>query len=285
MNTINSIEKIILNKDIRNISKLENSLSNNFVSDAAERILINKGTVFISTGFYIVYAKAPETDGPPGSIALGNVLKKLGYKVIYVTDKWSFNILKGMTKDKIIEFPVDNHENSKNYAKKILDKFKPSLSISIERASLMSDGTYRNWKNQDISEYNAKIDYIFQYASNTIGIGDGGNEIGMGNLSKEIKKVEGLPDNPAVTKVDSLIISSCSNWGAFGLICAISEIKSINLLPTIEEAKNLIIRSVDLGAVEGLSGEKKYAVDGRNMEDDSSCLLDLHNYLKARSIL
>ena len=139
--------------------------------------------------------------------------------------------------------------------------------------------------NQDISEYNAKIDYIFQYASNTIGIGDGGNEIGMGNLSKEIKKVEGLPDNPAVTKVDSLIISSCSNWGAFGLICAISEIKSINLLPTIEEAKNLIIKSVDLGAVEGLSGEKKYAVDGRNMEDDSSCLLDLHNYLKARSIL
>ena len=284
MNTINSIEKIILNKDIRNISKLENSLGNNFVSDAAERILINKGTVFISTGFYIVYAKAPETDGPPGSIALGNALKKLGYKIIYVTDKWSFNILKGMTKDKIIEFPVENHENSKNYAKEIVDKFKPSLSISIERASLMSDGTYRNWKNQDISEYNAKIDYIFQYASNTIGIGDGGNEIGMGNLSKEIKKAEGLPDNPAVTKADNLIISSCSNWGAFGLICAISEIKSINLLPTIEEAKNLIIKSVDLGAVEGLSGEKKYAVDGRNMEDDSSCLLDLHNYLKARSI-
>ena len=190
-----------------------------------------------------------------------------------------------MTTDKIIEFPVENHENSKNYAKEILDKFKPSLSISIERASLMSDGTYRNWKNQDISEYNAKIDYIFQYASNTIGIGDGGNEIGMGNLSEEIKKAEGLPDNPAVTKADELIISSCSNWGAFGLICAISEIKSINLLPTIEEAKNLIIKSVDLGAVEGLSGEKKYAVDGRNMEDDSSCLLDLHNYLKARSIL
>ena len=54
---------------------------------------------------------------------------------------------------------------------------------------------------------------------------------------------------------------------------------------SFEEAKNLIINSVDLGAVEGLSGEKKYAVDGRNMEDDSSCLLDLHNYLKARSIL
>ena len=51
MNIINSIEKIILNKDIRSISKLKNSLGDNFVSDAAERILINKGTVFISTGF------------------------------------------------------------------------------------------------------------------------------------------------------------------------------------------------------------------------------------------
>ena len=109
MNTINSIEKIILNKDIRSISKLKNLLGNNFVSDAAERILVNKGTVFISTGFYIVYANAPETDGPPGSIALGNALKKLGYKVIYVTDKLSFNILKGMTKYKIIEYTVENH--------------------------------------------------------------------------------------------------------------------------------------------------------------------------------
>ena len=285
MNTINSIEKIILNKDIRSISKLKNSLGNNFVSEAAERILINKGTVFISTGFYIVYAEAPETDGPPGSIALGNALKKLGYKVIYITDKWSFSILKGMTTDKIIEFPVENHENSKNYAKEILDKFNPSVCVSIERASLMSDGTYRNWKNQDISEFNAKIDYIFQYASNTIGIGDGGNEIGMGNLSEEIKKAEGLPNNPAATRTDDLIISSCSNWGAYGLICAMSEIKSINLLPKIEEAKNLIIKCVDLGAVEGLTGEKKYAVDGRDLEDDSSCLLDLHNYLESKSIL
>ena len=285
MNTHRSIEKIVLQNDTRNISSLENFLKPNFINSAAKIILKNKGTVFITTGFYIVYAKASETDGPPGAIALGNALKKIGYKVVYVTDKWSIEILKGMTSDTIIDFPIHDHENSKEFAINLINELKPSVSISIERASLMSDGTYRNWKNQDISEYNAKIDYIFQYASNTIGIGDGSNEIGMGNLSKEIKKAEGLPDNPSVTKADNLIISSCSNWGAFGLICAISEIKSINLLPTIEEAKNLIIKSVDLGAVEGLSGEKKYAVDGRNMEDDSSCLLDLHNYLKARSIL
>ncbi len=285
MNTLRSIEKIILQNDTRNIASLEKFLKPNFTNSAAKIILENQGTVFITTGFYIVYAKASETDGPPGAIALGNALKKIGYKVVYITDKWSLKILKGMTNDLIIDFPVSDHENSKVFAINLIKELKPSVSISIERASLMEDGTYRNWKSQDISEYNAKLDYIFNNTSNTIGIGDGGNEIGMGNLFTEIKNTRGLPDKPAVTKVDELIVSSCSNWGAYGLICSISEIKSINLLPSLNDAKNLIKKCVDLGAVEGLTGEKKYAVDGRDLEKDSVCLNDLHDYLKNKAIL
>ncbi len=285
MNTLRSIEKIILQNDTRNIASLEKFLKPNFTNSAAKIILENQGTVFITTGFYIVYAKASETDGPPGAIALGNALKKIGYKVVYITDKWSIEILKGMTNDLIIDFPVSDHENSKVFAINLIKELKPSVSISIERASLMEDGTYRNWKSQDISEYNAKLDYIFNNTSNTIGIGDGGNEIGMGNLFTEIKNTRGLPDKPAVTKVDELIVSSCSNWGAYGLICSISEIKSINLLPSLNDAKNLIKKCVDLGAVEGLTGEKKYAVDGRDLEKDSVCLNDLHDYLKNKAIL
>ena len=182
MNTHRSIEKIVLQNDTRNISSLEIFLKPNFINSAAKIILKNKGTVFITTGFYIVYAKASETDGPPGAIALGNALKKIGYKVVYVTDKWSIEILKGMTGDTVIDFPIHDHENSKEFAINLINELKPSVSISIERASLMEDGTYRNWKSQDISQYNAKLDYIFRNTSNTIGIGDGGNEIGMGNL-------------------------------------------------------------------------------------------------------
>jgi hypothetical protein len=153
------------------------------------------------------------------------------------------------------------------------------MVISIERASLVEDGTYRNWKQEDVSKYNAKIDYLFTPSLYSIGIGDGGNEIGMGNLSEKIKSIEGLPDQPSITKVDDLIISSCSNWGAFGLIAALSKIKKQNLLLSVEQVKKIIIRSVDLGAVEGLSGEKIYAVDGRGLDEDSKCLEQLHKYL------
>ena len=194
-------ENIILQKDIRNISKLKSYLGKNFLTDAANEVVSRKGTVLIVTGFYISYANASETDGPAGSIALGRALNNIGFNVIYVTDKWSLKILEGITEsqDRIVEFPVDNHENSKKFAINLIDELNPSLCISIERASLMGDGTYRNWKGEDVSEYNAKIDYLFNYSKFSIGIGDGGNEIGMGNLNSEIKKVEGLPDNPAIT--------------------------------------------------------------------------------------
>ncbi len=275
-------EDIILQKDIRNISKLKSYLSKNFLTDAANEVVVRKGVVLIVTGFYISYANASETDGPAGSIALGRALKNIGFNVIYVTDKWSYSILKGITesKDRIVEFPVDNHENSKKFASKLIEELNPSLCISIERASLMGDGTYRNWKGEDVSEYNAKIDYLFNYSKFSIGIGDGGNEIGMGNLNSEIKKVEGLPDNPATTEVNNLIISSCSNWGAYGLIAEISSILNKNLLISVDDAKELIIKSVDLGAVEGMSGDSVYAVDGRNLEEDSVCLSQLHDYLR-----
>ena len=275
-------EDIILQKDIRNISKLKSYLSKNFLTDAANEVVVRKGVVLIVTGFYISYANASETDGPAGSIALGRALKNIGFNVIYVTDKWSYSILKGITesKDRIVEFPVDNHENSKKFASKLIEELNPSLCISIERASLMGDGTYRNWKGEDVSEYNEKIDYLFNYYKFSIGIGDGGNEIGMGNLNSEIKKVEGLPDNPATTEVNNLIISSCSNWGAYGLIAEISSILNKNLLISVDDAKELIIKSVDLGAVEGMSGDSVYAVDGRNLEEDSVCLSQLHDYLR-----
>ena len=275
-------EDIILQKDIRNISKLKSYLGKNFLTDAANEVVSRKGTVLIVTGFYISYANASETDGPAGSIALGRALNNIGFNVIYVTDKWSLKILEGITEsqDRIVEFPVDNHENSKKFAINLIDEINPSLCISIERASLMGDGTYRNWKGEDVSEYNAKIDYLFNYSKFSIGIGDGGNEIGMGNLNSDIKKVEGLPDNPATTKVNNLIISSCSNWGAYGLIAEISSILNKNLLISVDDAKKLIIKSVDLGAVEGMAGDSAYAVDGRNLEEDSVCLSQLHEYLR-----
>ena len=80
------IEKIILQDDTRGMATLYENIEKGFIERSTDLIMDKRGVVFITTGFYILSAKSSETDGPPGAIALGNALKKIGYKVVYVTD-------------------------------------------------------------------------------------------------------------------------------------------------------------------------------------------------------
>ena len=125
------LEKIILQKDTRNISKLKEFLHKDFLDKAAKKISTKNGKVFIVTGFFISYANSPETDGPPGALAIGNALKQLGFEIIYITDKWSYSMMKGLlyAEDTLINFPVTSHEEYKllSIAKSIIVS---SLKIS-----------------------------------------------------------------------------------------------------------------------------------------------------------
>jgi hypothetical protein len=42
--------------------------------------------------------------------------------------------------------------------------------------------------------------------------------------------------------------------------------------------------TVEAGAVEGMSGERKDWVDNRSPEEDSVCLRDLHDLLRAKGL-
>ena len=179
-------------------------------------------------------------------------------------------------KNKVIEFPITSHAESNKIANDLIKSYDPQLVISIERAGLAFDGKYRNFRGVDFSDYNAKVDYLFEQLPNSIGIGDGGNEIGMGNYKKEILDL-GIYSNPSVITTTENIIASTSNWGAFGLIAGISKKIGKNLLPSVEEGKMMIEKTVELGAVEGMSGESKPWVDGRSIEEDQICLRDLNS--------
>lgn len=270
------IEKIILEDDTRGMSSLYKKIKKGYIERSTDLLLKTKGKIFITSGFYILNSKSPETDGPPGVIALANTLKTLGNEVFIVTDKFSLEIFQGMyEKDKVLEFPILNHIDSSAYSNDLIKKYDPKLIISIERAGLSDDGKYRNFRGIDFSDYNAKIDYLFEQLPNSIGVGDGGNEIGMGNYKNEILEL-GIYPNPSIITTTENIIASTSNWGAYGLIAGLSIRKGQNYLPSVEEGKRMIEKSVSLGAVEGMSGESKPWVDGRSLEQDKICLEKLN---------
>ena len=269
-----SFEKIILQHDTRGISELSKFLVPDFCINAAKLTLENIGTVFITTGFFIKKSKAIETDGPLGAIAIGNALEKLGFDVVYITDQYIdpyINKFATPSSRKIL-FPILNLEESIIFSNNLILEETPSLLISIERPGSHSDNQYRNMRDIKFTEHVARIDTLFNSKIKSIGIGDGGNEIGMGNLYQQIINSKTLVNFPAVSKVSELIISSVSNWGGYGLVGAISKMTNLNLLPSIQYTENLLIQLVELGAVDGISGVHEYCVDGFNIEKNSKVL-------------
>ena len=275
-----TIEDIVLEGDARQMTALRPFLPPDYVSDAARFILGRPGAVLIVTGFYIVRAGAPETDGPPGAAALGRALRALGRGVKFVTDRFSRSVVEAVADDgPVIEFPMASHDESEAFARDLLEAEQPGVVIAVERAGLLGDGTYRNFLGVDFTRWNAKTDCLFTQAPASVGIGDGGNEIGMGNLGAAASSTVALPAGPCVTRTDRLIVASCSNWGAYGLAAALSVATGRDLLPSVEQGHEWVRRAVDAGAVDGMSAEARDWVDGRPPEEDAMCLRNLRMLL------
>ena len=276
-----SIEDIILDHDKRGMLALRPHLPADFCSQAAQFILNHPGGVIIVTGFYVVMAGKPETDGPPGAIAIGEAIKALGHSVTYVSDEYTTPVLSRYADgSEVIDFPIDGIAASKKHAADILERVQPSLLISIERCGRTRDDTYLNMRYVDISAHTARVDYLFDSDVPSVGIGDGGNEIGMGNLAEVIPTVESLPDYPAVNQVDRLVIASVSNWGGYGLVAALSRLAGRNLLPSVESETAMLYGMVEAGVVDGTTGEAVPTVDNFSAEENGALLARLHRLVE-----
>ncbi len=280
-----TIEDIVLNHDRRGINALRPHLPDDFCTQAAQYLLENPGPVIIATGFYIIMSDAPETDGPPGAFAIGDAIRALGHPVAYAADAPVSGMMAGWLAQRgdsspVIEFPIsDDAAGNYQSARNAIAEHQPALVISIERCAPDAHGIYRNMRGVDISDHTARIDRLFELGIPSIGIGDGGNEIGMGNLLDIVESADLLPDYPAITTCNQLIASSTSNWGGYGLVAALSVAVGRNLLPDIDADTACIRYLVDSGAVTGVSGAHEYQVDEFTLEENAAVLQELHDYV------
>ncbi len=143
-----SIEDIILDHDKRGVALLRPHMAVDFCSQAAQYSMDHPGTVGIVTGFYILSAGRPETDGPAGAIAIGRALQALGRRVTYITDSYTVPVLEGLLEDgtEVVDFPIADIETSRKTTSEILARLDLSLIISIERCSRTNDDAYLNMR-------------------------------------------------------------------------------------------------------------------------------------------
>lgn len=282
-----TIEDIVLDHDRRGINALRPHVPADFCTQAARYVLSHPGPVVITTGFYILMSDAPETDGPPGAFAIGNALRSMGHQVIHLTDAPMAGMMSSWlgragNPSRVVDFPIsDDAASNDEMIANLTREFQPALVISIERCSPDAAGIYRNMRGRDISPQTARVDRLFGLGLPSVGIGDGGNEIGMGNLADVVAEADQLPDHPAVVGCDQLIISSTSNWGGYGLVAALSLETGRNLLPDVDTDTECIRFLVDAGAVSGVSGEHDYLVDEFTLDENAAVLTELHDLVNS----
>jgi len=222
------------------------------LTSLAARALLEKlepgDRVILSSGFIVPPWMVPEADGPIGIMALARALD-LGFEVtpVIVTEtpildrmvplagavglepiRWPLG--RGVPRKVVLEgFPI-GEEGAEERAKELLDTYEPKAVIMMEKPSANSLGVYHNGSGIDVTRVVARVDRLVELARQrgviTIGIGDGGNEIGMGCIEDEVKAIVpnaaqcGCPCEAgiaAATQTDYLIVASISNWGGYGL--------------------------------------------------------------------
>ena len=253
-----TIEDIILKFSARGMDRLRPHLPRFYCREAAEEILSwERGTVLLATGFYV--AGHAETDGPAGTAVLAKALQKLGFQPFILTDANCSQYFEPEGLDTIyIPYGEDG-----SFCLSLLEKLQPAGLISIERCGRNVRGDYANMHGESIRSHTAQIDRLFDAAYGkipTIGVGDGGNEIGMGNLADVIEK--DLTLVPCRTKTDRLVIATVSNWGAYGITAYLEQLSGVEVFPPVEEVKAYLQRTVRLGSVDGRSEQNVCTVDG-----------------------
>lgn len=264
-----TIEDIILRHSARGMNELSKYMPAGFCKESARDILSWRagGTIIIVTGFYV--AGHAETDGPPGTIALAHALDSLGFNVMVATDtQW-----RGLFEGEGLHVRYFEPDADRSEFDALLDELQPVGLISVERCGRTRDGRHLNMHGISIDAHNAPIDLLFDAAAGripTIGVGDGGNEIGMGCVADEIHRISGI--EPCAVCVDHLVIATVSNWGAYGLCAYLGQMRGKALVPVFDEISDMLARMIRFGCVDGVSKLPTLSVDGFNMDTEREIL-------------
>jgi hypothetical protein len=247
--------------------------------------------VGLITGFYVPLGTPPaaETDGPVGAALLAKGLAEVGISCRLATDELCRGAcVAAFTGAGLSGVPVDTAS-----VPAMIETWRQAgmtHAISIERCGRSADGAPRNMRGLDISSYTAPLDELFTAGPwETIGIGDGGNEIGMGSLPRELiaQHVDHGATIACVTPARHLIVAGVSNWGAYALLGALAVLRPDwreRLLACLDDKLDQAVleATVNVGpAVDGVSRLRTMTVDNLDMTVHHGKLREIRSLVQA----
>ncbi len=277
---------------------------------AARDLATDGRRVAIVTGFYIPGGEPPaaETDGPPGAALLASALSAAGIEAWLITDRFCGSAV--TIAAAASDFPahrvvvVDDATDAwcdAFYTGVIgrelthliaIERVGPSHTVEslcgqprntptpVERFCELTPAPHRgrchNMRGEQIDEFTGGLHHLFERLPGcgrtvtTIGIGDGGNEIGMGAILWEdlARRLAGpcAARIPCRVAADWNIVAGTSNWGAYALAAAVLWLRdqTAHLAPWGQEHQQRVLEQLvaDGPAVDGVTCRREPTVDG-----------------------
>lgn len=235
--------------------------------------------VCILTGFFIPDADppAPETDGPPGAVALAQLLGEAGIRTHLLTDARCAGVLK-LTAGSIAPVHVVDDETTAESMRAILIDEGVTHLVLVERPGPAADGETYNMRGEVISPFVTPMRRLLEAPPwETIAIGDGGNELGMGSLATDLvgQTIKHGARIHCVVPCDALIVAGVSNWGAIALGAAIASRSRDVELRLVARHAELLGAAIAGGAVDGATRRREFSVDGLPEEAHAAVLAQI----------
>jgi hypothetical protein len=216
----------VIHRDVgRNIAPLF-AAARGGLHGAVYAIAETPGTIGLITGFFVPGGTPPaaETDGPVATALLVRGLRRMGRPCRICTDgPCVAAMVAALAAAGVTDVPIDVVPLGGDVTEAIATwrAHQVTLAIAIERCGRTVDGTARNMRGEDISAQTTLLDDLFVAGPwDTVAIGDGGNEIGTGGLSRAL--VAGAIAHgetiACVTPASHLILSGVSHWGVYALL-------------------------------------------------------------------
>ena len=243
-----SIEHLLVARNLRGMQSVQSSLKPGYCLRAARRLLSCSGRVLIGTGFPVL--DTFESDGPAGAIALYRVLEQTGAEPILVCGD-------------------------------VLAYCQPELMVSIELPGPAADGHYYNMRGEDINSSTLCFDVFLELSDcPVIALGDGGNEIGMGNV---LDKLGELTIIPSITTCDELVIADVSNWAALGLVAMMSYCVGTDYLADWDN-RAILEYLACRGSIDGVTLDNTLTEDGLPSETGKALVNSLRDLIDVSSV-
>ena len=255
----------------------------------------------IATGFVFPPWGVGEIDGVVGACVIARALEVgCGAKPVLVTEPELVPAIQAMVRvaglqpvvsDEafaaprtalVVGFTKDEREAAPA-AEGLLDNLRPRALITIERPGRNADGRYHMGNGLDVTDMAAKVDTLFEAAAErgllTVGIGDLGNELGLGSLQDVVKaRIPHGRKIAASVPADHVITAAVSDWAGYALAAVVAYCTGKpNAAIPADTLRQMLWRAVDTGLVDG-SGYAIPAVDGVGVDYNArlaAMLIDL----------